>query len=275
MFVALFVTGAPSIRPDTLNGGTPTSWNPNYLYNLPTYIPGLYYWNNNSGDGAQDNIGWCLVGSASCGLQNPPGPIAYYSINGNGPANMYFTSDGSPRYATLQLTMTDQKGIGNGTDLFGFYQTDATGTTILNPTVIFTSNDAIGTTYTWPPSALTAGENYAFFIENIQGIGTSNVTYYIYYMNSSLNTATGSMGPDNLQHFAVFSSGTTYYIGSVDGDSCHGNFQPGTSPCLPASQFDFNDFTVELSTSAPEPDSAILSGAGLLGGFLIRRRRTL
>lgn len=274
LLITLFFLGASPMRPDSLSGGTPASWNPNFLYSLPTYIPGLYYWNNNSGDGPKDNIGWCLVGSASCGMQNPPGDLRYYASSSpaSGPANMYFTSNGGSFTATLALSLTDQKGLGHGLDLFGFYLTDATGTAVMDPTVIFTSNDAIGNQYTLPAGALTAGENYGFFIENVQGLGTPYVTYYIYYLDSALNVSTGPMPADNMQHFAIFSTGSTYYIGGVDGDECSGSFQPGVTPCITASQFDYNDMVVELSTSsgaAPEPGSASLSGIGMLGAGLL------
>jgi hypothetical protein len=281
----LWITSGRPAEGDTLNGGTATNWNANYLYSLPSYMPGLYYWNNNSGDGNQSNIGWCLVGGAQCGMQNAPGYMPYYS-NGvvSDPGNMYFTSSGNPISMRVQLTLTDQRGGRNGIDLFGYYRTDSAGQAILDPTVIFTSNDAIGNTYTAPALTFAAGENYGFFIENVQGLGTAFVTYYIYYMNSAMNTATGSMPAGNAQHFAVFSSGTTYYVGMVDTSACQGTFQPESSPCMQSAQFDFNDLIIELDTTsglrpnvtavAPEPGSAALLAGGLLGiGTVLRLRR--
>lgn len=270
--------GASAIRADTLEGGTLTSWNPNFLYSQPTYVPGLYYWNNNSGDGSEDNIGWCLIGSSQCGMPNPPGDIRYYSSSLAAPANMYFLSAGGSLSATIELTLTDQKGLGHGTDLFGFYLTNATGSTIVDPTVIFTSNDASGTVYDWPAGTLPAGQNYGFFIENIQGAGTANASSFTFYTNSALNVATGSESADNLQHFAIFNSGSTYYIGAVDTDACQGNFHAGTNACNPASDFDYNDFVVELvdapsAGAAPEPASAVLLVCGLLAIALWARRR--
>ena len=258
------------MRSDTLNGAAPTSWNANYLYGLPTYVAGVYYWNNNSGDGPQANVGWCLVGGAQCGMQNPPGYLPYYSSGGSAPADMYFTSSGSGSTVTLRLTLTDQKGQnGNGIDEFGIYLTDATGHTISDPTVIFSSTDTPGSKSA--AVTLAAGQNYGFFIENVQGVGTSNETRYFYYMDSTDNTATGSMPADSMQHFAVFSDGATYYIGAVDGDACQGPFHAGTSPCIPASEFDFNDFIVQVNP-APEPASTMMVGAGLLLlGAIVRR----
>jgi len=277
---AVFLASAAvlPVRADSFTGGVPTLWNPNYLSGGGSYVPGLYYWNNSSGDGSKANLGWCLVGLGQCTLaKGAPGNLPFYSVSGTAPANMFFTSTGGPITVTLDATLTDQKGVGNGTDLFGFYLTDATGQAVMDPTVIFTSNDALGNHYTSPPSTFSAGQKYGFFIENIQGVGTPNETYYIYYMDSANNAATGSMGPDSLQHFAVFENTTSYYIGAVDADSCKGQVKPGTSPCIPASEFDFNDFVVQVTTSGtssmPEPDSQALLATGLLITALYRRRR--
>ncbi len=169
----LFLAGVLPCRSDSLHGGFATNWNPNYLYgNNFGNIVLPYYWNNNSGEGNQANVGWCLVGSAQCGMQNPPGYIPYYSNGALGaPTDMYFTSSGSPIQVTLQLSLTTQKGSGFAEDLFGYYITDATGTAIVNPTPIFTTNYANGSTFTL--STLSTGQNYGFFIENIQGIGSA------------------------------------------------------------------------------------------------------
>ena len=266
---------ATSVRGDTLSGAVPSGWNANLLYTLPSYVPGVYYWNNDSGDGHQANIGWCLVGGAQCGMQHPPGYLPYYLASGLAPANMQFISGGNSFTATLQLTLTDQKGGANGINLFGFYETDASGIPITNPTVIFTSNDANGNQYSAPAVTLSPGQNYGFFAENIQGFGTPYETEYTFYMNAADNVATGSMPADHLQHFAVFGSGTTYYLGVVDADACQGIFQPTTSPCVPASLFDFNDFVVRIDTTAaaaPEPGTVTLLGGALLLVIGFRRR---
>ncbi len=294
--ILLVTGGAPSAFSDTLNGGTLTTWNPNRLYSLSSYVPGLYYWNNGSGDGPEANIGWCIVGSSQCGSQsvpgyNPPGYMPYYSNGGLGaPSNMYFTSNGSPAQVTLQVALTSQKGGTVGVDFFGYYLTDSTGSTVSNPTAFYTSNNPTGTSFTIP--AMAAGQNYGFFIENVQGFGTAFQTEYIYYMNSASNLGTGTMPVDNTQHFAVFSNGGTYYLGAKDADACAGAYQPGSSPCVPYSEFDFNDIVIELNTSTqppishmllagttdlsqtPEPGSASLFAVGLIGAAALIRRRT-
>ncbi len=273
----LFMTGVLPVASETLNGGTLTTWNPNRLYSLSSYVPGLYYWNNSSGDGPQANLGWCIVGSAQCGSQstpgyNPPGYIPYYSDGSMGaPGNMYFTSSGNPEQVTLQVAMTTQKGGAVGIDFFGYYLTDSTGTAIINPTAFYTANNPNGTTFTMP--SMPAGQNYGFFIENVQGFGTGFQTEYIYYMNAAMNLGTGTMPVDNSQHFAIFSDGSSYYVGATDADACQGNYQPGSSPCVPYSNFDFNDMVIELNTAIPEPGSASLFVAGLVvAAGLVRRR---
>ncbi len=269
----LCALGSMPVKSDVLEGASQTSWDPNKLYNQPGYVPGLYYWNNSSGDGSQANIGWCLTGSSQCGMSNPPGLLPYYSVAGSAPSNMYFTSVGGMTNSSLQLTLTDQKGGGSGVDFFGYYVTDATGTTIGTPTVLFTSTQPNGTSVLL--GSLPAGENYGFFIENVQGFLTPQQSEYTYYMDSAANTSTGVMPADTLQHFAIFSGdGLNYYIGANDADACQGNVQPGTTPCIPQSEFDYNDIVVELSPTAPEPATFILLGGGLLALAALRRRRT-
>lgn len=275
IFPTLFLIGVLPVWPDALSGGTPTSWNPNLLYSLPAYVPGAYYWNNASGDGPQANIGWCMVGGAQCGTGNPagytaPGYMPFYDGPSGAPSNMFFTSSGNPETVTLQVALTTQKGGVAGIDFLGYYLTDSTGSTISNPSAFFNANNPGGTTFTMP--ALRVGQNYGFFIENVQGFGTAFQTEYIYYMNSALNVGTGSMPVDNTQHFAIFTDGTTYYIGATDGDACQGNYRPGSSPCEPASQFDFNDMVIQVN-STPEPASTGLFAVGLIvAGALIRRK---
>jgi len=259
---------------DTLNGGISTNWDPNYLYDGSSYSPGLYYWNNNSGDGPQDNIGWCLVGGSACAMKNAPGHIPFYGTSGlTAPANLYFSStDGERMQVTLDLTLTNQKNGGSGLDFFGYYLTDPAGMQINSPTILFNTDQALGSTALLP--ALTAGASYAFFIENVQGYGTNaQQTNYSYYMNSSDNSANGSMPADALQHFAVFQTGTTFYIGSMGANACAGSFTVYNSPCIAASQFDYNDMVVQLSPVIPEPIPAGLFTLGFACIGIIARCR--
>jgi hypothetical protein len=274
ILVAIAALGAVSTpaKADTLNGGIPVTWNPNFLYNNSSYIPGLYYWNNDSGDGHTANIGWCLVGSSQCGMQNPPGHIPFYATAlDTAPTDLYFSSSGQSLQLTLDLTLTTQKNGGSGTDFFGYYLTDAAGTPTSAPVVLFNSSQSLGSTAFL--STLTAGQNYAFFIENIQGYGTNAPqTDYTFYMNSGKNASTGSMPADNIQHFAIFQIGSTFYIGSTDGDACAGPFTVSNSPCIPASEFDYNDMVVQVSPVTPEPASIGLVALGIIALAVIARR---
>lgn len=276
--LVLLIATVSVVKSDTLIGGVLTNWNPNQLYTASSYLAGFPYWNNQSGDGNQANIGWCLIGSSQCGSQalpgyTPPGYMPFYDSGLAAPSDMYFAGSGSNITLTLQFALTDQKGGSNGTDVFGYYITDSTGTSILSTGVAFTSSQAIGSKFTLP--SIPKGEYYGFFIENIQGLDTPNQTDYVYYMDEADNTANGSMPADGLQHFAVFSNGSTYYVGADDADACQGSFVPGSSPCVPASQFDYNDIVVSIATTAnaPEPAPLALIGFSLVGAIPFLRRR--
>ena len=270
------VSGAvgTAAKADTLNGGVLIPWNPNVLYGTPNYIPGLYYWNNNSGDGNQANIGWCLIGGVQCGMQNPPGRIPFYTApsGSSAPADMYFSSAGQTLQLTLDATVTNQKNGGSGADFFGYYLTDSSGMQISNPVILFNSSQALGSTLLL--SGLSSGQNYAFFIDNIQGYGTNAPqTTYSFYMNPAANASSGAMPADSMQHFAVFQNGSTFYLGTVDGDACAGMYNVNNSPCILASVFDYNDMVVQISPVAPEPASAGLFALGIaVAGVLARRR---
>ncbi len=273
LFAALAGLGTDA-KADTLNGAMLINWNPNYLYGGPSYVPGLYYWNNGSGDGTFANIGWCLLGGSQCGMQNAPGRIPFFSTPYlTAPTDMYFSSAGQPMRLTLDLALTNQKSGNGGADFIGYYLTDVTGTQISSPTILFSSNQPSGSTAALP--ALLSGQNYAFFIENVQGYGTNaQQTSYSFYMNSPANTSTGSMPADSLQHFSIFEAGATFYIGAVDGNVCDGTFTVNNSPCIPSSEFDFNDMVVEISpVSAAEPGPAGLLGLGIVVIGVAARRR--
>ena len=176
MLGVLMFLATPAAQPDTLTGGQITAWNPNYLNGYPSYVPGLYYWNNSSGDGSQSNIGWCMIGGGTCGMAKAPGPIPFYSVSFTAPSTFYFTSSGLPENLTLRSSVTDQKGVGSPYDVFGYYLANPKGTPLPGSSqVLFSSNDPIGTNSTLN---ISAGQQYGFFIENIQGPNTPDQTTY-------------------------------------------------------------------------------------------------
>lgn len=281
VFLALSLSaGGAMARADAVNDGSPNwqSWNTgNLVANSSSQGVGTPYWNNASGDGPMDNVGWCLAGGGNCTMPaGTPGALSYYGTPSGSAGTMYFTNSGYPVTLTLQTLLTTQTSTANGYDLFGYYVANNTGNAPSGVTLnaVFDSRSStVGNSYLI--NTLTAGEKYGFYIENIQGGGTSNEADYFYFMDSSSNTSTGAMPADSDQHFAVFNgSYSTYFLGDVDGDACSGDYTTGTSPCVPASQFDYNNMVVEVATSTPEPGTLALMGAGLcVVAVFIRRKK--
>jgi len=282
IWISLNIFVPVAARSDTLNGlaGRWQSWDASQLTGGAQNL-GFPYWNNLSGDGPNANIGWCLIGGGSCDAGGIPlGAVPYYgTATGGSVSNLYFTSSGESVTFGLKLTLTNANGGANGLDVFGYYLTNSTGTAILSRTPLFTASSTIGSQVVLP---FPANQNYGFYIENIAGLGTPDETDYFFYTNSSANSANGSMPADTLQHFAIFQvlAGTNYVLGTVDGNACQPPLFTGmNSPCVPATEFDYNDIVVSLQfgsgnqTSTPEPVSAGLVGVALLGVICLSRRK--
>lgn len=301
------VAAAMVANADTVsNGGgssTWTTWNTSQLYGASTTSSYQgYYWNNFSADGNnpgsgmpnQANIGWVLTsggtyapGSGLTPMANPPGALPFLS-NGNSvgtlpatdtmsnpignqaasgndsPTDITFnSSNGGVMQAVLEGAFTGVKGGSPGILYFGYY-TMTGGTPTLMP--LFSSADPVGTT---APVLATAGSNYGFYVENVQGQGTSAQSSFMFYTDAAMNSATGSVPATAEQHFAVFDGGTSdYWIGAFGQPDCFGSssgYTPENSPCADGWAFDYNDFVVQLMP-APEPASI---GLGLMGGALV------
>ncbi len=281
--LGLSLGSATVVEADSLNGSgsLQSDWNSSILaVDGSSSTIGTPYWNNDSGDGPKANIGWCMTGGGGCTMPvGAPGALPYF---GNGPGSaglMYFTSTGSPVSLSLQTIMTTQTSVLDGYDVLGYYIANAGGGAASSATLhpLFdTRTSSVGDASTL--SGLTAGENYGFYIENIKGEGTPFATDYLYFMDSSANTANGSMPADPLQHFVAFSGGNgNYFLGDVDGDACTGSFMPTNSPCVPNSQFDYNNMVVAITPGAattPEPSSIALLGGGvfMLSAVFLRRK---
>lgn len=271
--------GLATANADSLSGnGTWNSWNTGGLVvDGSSSGIGTPYWNNASGDGPKDNVGWCLTGGGGCTMPaGTPGALSYYGNGSAAASSMYFNATGNPITVTLETLMTTQKSTASGYNIFGYYLAGTSGqapsVSSLNP--LFDSRTStVGTAVT--VSSLAAGDTYGFYIENIQGGGTQYQANYYYFMDSASNMATGSMPADSLQHFAAFDAlNGNYFLGDANADSCQNGFQPGTSPCVVATAFDYNDMMVELGTSnAPEPASLTLIGGGLLLLGTVTRRK--
>ena len=261
--VGSFVMTAGLLNADTLigTGGAWQTWSTSQLYGQTGATPGGPYWNNDSGDGTLGNVGYCMAGGGICTVPSTPGVIPYYGTNSGGAiSDMYFTSAGSPLTITLQSINTNNKNAGTY-DVFGWYVGTTGAGAVLNP-LLNTNAGSVGTTATL--SALTAGQNYGFYIENVLGGGTASETDYYFFMS-------GQTGDPNEQHFAIFQAGTnSFEIGDVDSTSCEANT---TFRCNPASDFDYNDVVVSVAPAAPEPATAGLLAASLLGLAILGRRR--
>jgi len=239
---------------DTLNGnGSWQTWSPTVL-NTPTTGP---YWNGNSGDGPEYNIGWCLTGTGNCKISNPPGALAYYG-NGNAAAsNVSFTNSGVAQQVSLAGLFSNQNGVRpNGTNYFGWY-TDNGGVVTLNP--LLNSTEAVGSYATFAPTG-----TYGFYEENVQSPNTSYTANYFWFTDTSLDYTSGPGAPatDGGQHFSIFGSAgsSTYYLGLED------------TP-FATSDLDYNDMVIKLEP-APEPSSLMLLAGGvcvLAFGFFFRR----
>jgi hypothetical protein len=243
-------------------GGAFQSWTASVLGPADTPTYGGPYWNNFSGDGPTDNIGWCLVGTGGCVIATPPGAIEYYGkSSGASVGSMNLVSNGSAITLSLLAQLTNQLGTTKnpGYNVFGWYQINPNGTIGAITTLWNSKTDAVGENVTFTPGP--AGTSYGLFLENIQGNGLAD---YFWFMNS---TDDYSAGPDKnpvdtTQHFAVFNNASTpgspFYIG-ID-DTNNGNE-------------DYNDMVIEL-VNVPEPLTVALFGSGLLlCGLLFWRRQ--
>lgn len=258
--LTMLLGGALSISADTVSGGAvltnwtgPGSGTTIGTSVLPTF--GGPYWNNFSADSPNGNanIGWCLAGGGSCTIAGAPvGNLPFYSAGGTGaaPANMYFTSNSGPTSSTLLVSITNQKGGGNGIDNLYYYLTNSTGAIISSPIFLFSSASAPNTTASL---SIPAGDGYGFELTN-GTVGASNPNTFL--MN---DTATGDTDP-GIQHFAVFQqSANSFYIGAEDGVGL-------------GADRDYNDVVLHL-VALPEPSSFVLIGGSLvLAGIFLRRR---
>ena len=111
-----------------MGAGSLQSWNASILgpAGNPTY--GGPYWNNQSGDGDNGNIGWCLTGSPACLIANPPGAICYFGNGTNAVSNMFFGNSIGSVQVSLLGNFTSQTGSPDGINYFGWYAIQPDGT---------------------------------------------------------------------------------------------------------------------------------------------------
>jgi hypothetical protein len=160
---------------------------------------------------------------------------------------------------SLAGVFTTQTTPALGIDYFGYYLLDSSGT-VTSPIKLLSSSDALGTAASFSVGANT---RYGFYLENIQGQGTSLETDYWFFMDSTQDTTNRNIALTPFQHAAVFQNGATdYYIGFEDCISTADGY------C----DRDYNDMIVKVSASAvPEPAAPILASTGLLTIALLLR----
>ncbi len=246
-FAALFLTATALTFGDTVSvpGQNQSqiwqTWDSSQLNNS-----GSPYWNNLSWDGANKNIGFCLVSTANCGLNPAPGTLPYLgSSTGLAFSDFYFTGNGGTVTATFEAQIAGDAKY----DGVGWYN-------VQDPThqygIIFSGVTAAGATATFTPSA-----EYGLFTYNV---ATNAKGVYLSQSSSALSSNQG------YQHFAVFQgTGSTYYVGAED-------------LAFPGTDADYNDMLFELNTpsTAPEPGALALVGTGLIGlGLLFRKKRAV
>ena len=206
---------------------------------------GTPYWNNTSWDGANKNVGFCLVSSSNCGVNPAPGVLPYVGkANGQAFSDLYFNGNGGKVTATFEAQIAGDAKY----DELGWYN-------VLNPSqygVVFSGATSAGAIKTFTPSA----EYGLFFYNGAPGVEQ----VFLSQSSSALSNDQGN------QHFAVFDGGAgTFYVGAEDLPSCN-------------TDFDYNDMLIKMSTpgaTAPEPGAEALLAVGLIAmGLLFRRKRT-
>ena len=240
---------ADTLQSTTGGSGWVSGWNPptgtghaDFPSNAGT---NGYYWDNGSYDGTIGtmNVGYCLTGTGECAGQiaSPPGNIPFWSGDGAGAADMsmFFQSTAPGVDASaLKIEIAGNAGI----NVFGWFETNSTGSIVGALHTIFTGPDSNGAVAVFTPT-----------------------TYYgLYFQGENGNTfySVAGLGSDpNYQHFAVFDGGNGgFWIGMEDLPFSH------------PTDFDYNDMIVSI-TPVPEPTTLVMFGSGLLGLASALRRK--
>lgn len=178
--LTMIAPGASLYAKPTLNGGT----------NMVGAHNGVPFWNNQSADGASDNVGYCIYGGGTCNGGTGLDPSAdYLAASSNGSTsttgsanNVTFSVDGGVS-TNVSITITSDH------DVLGWYSTSSPGT------IHWLDNTGPVTgTFTFAP-----GGTFGLVGNNDDAMGGN--TYYS-------QTADGNAS-DTVSHFAFFENAST------------------------------------------------------------------
>jgi hypothetical protein len=242
------------------------------------------YWDNDSGKGANMNLGYFLTGTGGYTSDSTPAcPIATCQYLSSGPGSSSASNIIALDHSTAQADLTLLgDSTGNMTDEFGVYNASLTGAAaVASEHLIYgpgSMSADIGNTLSIS-GLLSLGEDFGFYLTESCVYGSANYCpagdptpgLITLFSNASLNMCT-SLDPTCTtdQHFAIFQSSTGVFEIGMEDWGMLGGVNNGEA------NGDFNDIVFQLVTdppaTAPEPATFGLIGLGLLSVGLFRNR---
>lgn len=268
--LALIVTGC-SLKGDSVcvtNGACDDNWQPFVTPIQHTQQPGPVgpvYFDGFSYDAPDANIAYFIEGQGAF-LNDPASPDAtlpfWGNADGSAVPSFYFQSDGQTQLATMILAdaqWAPYNSLGwydpNSSAWGWIFQANGAQPTVPQ-SVEFTPTAEFGLFFVpdFPnPANFTFSDPYYATNSSLNGIAAADVAY------ANANNIT--LGPETpYQHFAVFESANSYYVGVNDRSNQVGDL-------------DYNDMVFTLA-SVPEPRySFILAALSITSPFWLRRLR--